>query len=85
MPKSSAIMVWSLSDRQLCFADGRLFAQQRPPSNLARFFKMFAFPQLLGYAAALEELLEAAQSHSNRFAVVDAHSQRHHFSLLRVT
>src|SRR5579885_349769 len=58
-------------------ADGALLAQLGAAPGFAGLLVELALAQFLGEAAPLEQLLEAAQGGADRFAVVDAHPQRH--------
>lgn len=62
---------WSTLD--LGFPDGALLTQFSSATNFAWFLVMFSFPQLLLEAAAFQKLLEAPQSRTDRFSVVNAH------------
>src|SRR5262249_23770912 len=59
------------------FARCFLFAQARPASLFAWLLVVLMSPQFLLHAAALDELLEAAQGHPNGFFIMHPHSQRH--------
>ena len=58
-------------------ADGTLLAQLGAPSRFTRLLVVFAFAQLFGEAAPFQKFFETAQGRTNRFPVVNAHSQRH--------
>src|SRR5438270_355903 len=62
-------------------ADRALLAQRDAPPGLAGLLVIPALPQLLLEAGPFQELLEAAQSRADGFAVVDSHSQGHDFSV----
>jgi hypothetical protein len=51
-----------------------LFAQLGPASLFAWFFIMLASTKLFLHSAALNQFLEAAECHSNRFLVMYPHS-----------
>jgi len=61
-------------------ADGAQLAQLGAPPRLTGLLVVFPLAQLLGQAAPLEQLLEAAQGRADRLTVVDAHPQRHGYS-----
>src|SRR5439155_11743404 len=67
---------------QQALADGAEFAQLGAPPEFTGLLVVFALPQLLEEAAALEQFLEAAQGRTDRFPVVDAHPKRHADSFL---
>src|SRR5437588_12969010 len=62
-------------------ADSILLAELGPPADLARLFVMVVLPQFLGQTAAFEQLFEAAQCRTDRFTVMDAHTESHSSSL----
>jgi hypothetical protein len=51
-----------------------LFSQLGPASLFAWFFIMLASSKLLLHSAALNQFLEAAECHANRFLVMYPHS-----------
>jgi hypothetical protein len=65
------LLGWSTLD--LGFPDGALFTQFGSATNFARLLVMFSFPQFLLEAASFQKFLEAPQSCTDRFSVVNAH------------
>src|SRR5204863_267175 len=58
-------------------AGSLFFPQPGASSQLAGLFVMLMSTQFLLHAAALDQLLEAAQSQSDRFFVMNTHPQAH--------
>src|SRR5262245_41470803 len=80
-PLGKASPTCRLSGRHFALADGALLAQLGAAADLARLLVMFTLAELLGKAAAFEQLLEAAQGRPDGFPVVNAHPKGHSFSL----
>jgi hypothetical protein len=60
--------------------DDRLLTQLGTPASLAWLLVVSALAKLLDEAGSLEQFLEAAQSCSDWFSLVDTHPQRHESS-----